>query len=297
MSSTCAPAARRRSSASSNARAHLVVQQIAEVACAAPPAAARDRHRRRRRGAGVAEQRVIHERTRPSTRRGERSDVIERARQRHDAVGRHFAERRLQSDDAAGGGGNADRAAGVGADAWRAPCRRRRWPPIRRSSRQASASDRAGCAPDRMPSPRSSCRTRTRAGWSCRRRPRRPGADARSSARRAAATWPSRTRDAAVVGVPRMSSRSLIEIGTPCSGPRSWPAASSRSASRACRRASSAMTRMNAFSRGLSASIRRRHSSVTCADVTSRARSRRPNSSMVIMARGRGFGVGRPRCR
>ena len=38
-----------------------------------------------------------------------------------------------------------------------------------------------------------------------------------------AATWPSRTRDAAVVGTPRTSSRSLIEIGTPCSGPRSMP--------------------------------------------------------------------------
>ena len=33
---------------------------------------------------------------------------------------------------------------------------------------------------------------------------------------------------------PRMSNRSLIEIGTPCSGPRSRPAASSRSASRGC---------------------------------------------------------------
>ena len=69
------------------------------------------------------------------------------------------------------------------------------------------------------------------------------------------ATWPSRTRDAAVVGTPRTSIRSLIEIGTPCSGPRSMPAASSRSASRAWRRASSAITVMNAFSRGLSASI------------------------------------------
>jgi len=42
------------------------------------------------------------------------------------------------------------------------------------------------------------------------------------------ATWPSRTREAAVVAVPAMSNRSLIEIGTPCSGPRSCPAAISR---------------------------------------------------------------------
>ena len=65
------------------------------------------------------------------------------------------------------------------------------------------------------------------------------------------ATRPTRTRDAAVVSVPRTSMRSLIESGTPCSGPRSRPAASSRSASRACRRASSAITRMNALVAGL----------------------------------------------
>ena len=45
----------------------------------------------------------------------------------------------------------------------------------------------------------------------------------------AAATCPSRTRDAAVVGVPATSKRSLTEMGTPWSGPRSRPAASSRS--------------------------------------------------------------------
>ena len=36
--------------------------------------------------------------------------------------------------------------------------------------------------------------------------------------------------------------RSLIEIGTPCSGPRSWPDASSRSARRACSIASVSST-------------------------------------------------------
>jgi hypothetical protein len=40
---------------------------------------------------------------------------------------------------------------------------------------------------------------------------------------------------------------SFSEIGTPCSGPRSRPAARSRSASRACASAWSAMTVMKAL--------------------------------------------------
>src|SRR6185503_1231937 len=46
----------------------------------------------------------------------ERTEMVERARQRHDAVGRDLAERRLEAGDAAGGGGDADGAAGVGAE-------------------------------------------------------------------------------------------------------------------------------------------------------------------------------------
>ena len=96
-------------------RAHLVVEQIAEVAARHGQPQAVDRHRRRRLRCGVAEQRVIHEAGVGDALR-QRPDVVERARQRHHAVGRDFAERRLEPDDAAGGGGNADRAAGIGAD-------------------------------------------------------------------------------------------------------------------------------------------------------------------------------------
>ena len=46
----------------------------------------------------------------------ERSDVVERHRQRNDADRRDLAERGLQADDAACRGGNANRSAGVGAD-------------------------------------------------------------------------------------------------------------------------------------------------------------------------------------
>ena len=46
----------------------------------------------------------------------DRAGVVERRAQRHDAIERHFAERRLEADDAAGRGRNSNRAAGVGAD-------------------------------------------------------------------------------------------------------------------------------------------------------------------------------------
>jgi len=46
---------------------------------------------------------------------GERTDRIERGRERHHAVDRHAPRRRLETDDAAHGGWNAHRAAGVGA--------------------------------------------------------------------------------------------------------------------------------------------------------------------------------------
>src|SRR5207249_257012 len=97
----------------------------------------------------------------------------------------------------------------------------------------------------------------------------------------AVATCPSRTCEAAVVGVPRTSKRSLMEIGTPCSGPRSCPAASSWSARSASRRACAAITRTNAFNRGFSASIRSRQVSSVAAAVVCLARRRRAKSSMV----------------
>src|SRR5262245_29722290 len=97
----------------------------------------------------------------------------------------------------------------------------------------------------------------------------------------AAAICPSRTREAAVVGMPLTSMMSLTAIGTPCSSPRSWPDASSRSAASASRFASSAMTRMNALSDGWSWSIRCRQLLVISSAVTSRARGRRANASIV----------------
>ena len=62
------------------------------------------------------------------------------------------------------------------------------------------------------------------------------------------------TFDAAVVGVPRTSTRSFTVIGMPCSGPRYRPAPISRSASAASASACSRISSVNAFrSRRLSA--------------------------------------------
>jgi hypothetical protein len=80
-----------------------------------------------------------------------------------------------------------------------------------------------------------------------------------------AATCPARTRDAAVVATPLTSIRSLSATGTPCSGPRSRPAARSLSTCLACARASSASTVMNALSFELSRATRARQASVASA--------------------------------
>ena len=51
---------------------------------------------------------------RVGNRARERPEMIEGAREWNDAVGRDFAVCRLEPDDAAGGGGDADGAAGIG---------------------------------------------------------------------------------------------------------------------------------------------------------------------------------------
>ena len=78
--------------------------------------------------------------------RRERPDLVERRRERDQAVARHRAVRRLHPDDAAQRRGLADRAAGVGAERRAARTRPRPRPPNRRSTRRAPATRRAGCA-------------------------------------------------------------------------------------------------------------------------------------------------------
>jgi hypothetical protein len=155
---------------------HIVVQQIAEV---------RARHREpeavhghlRRDGLGwIAEQRVVDE-AGVGHGLGKRTHVVQRLRQRHYSVGRNFAERR-QTDHAAGRGGEYGSSRRCRCQSWRAPCRRPRWLRTHRSNRPATAWGRADCGPARTRNPRSSFRTRTRGGWSCRGTPRRPARDA-----------------------------------------------------------------------------------------------------------------------
>jgi hypothetical protein len=128
----------------------------------------------------------------------------------------------------------------------------------RRSSVLADACRRAGCAPVRTPSPRWWCRSAN----SCRfvlPTMTRAGAARRETAIASSAHEPLADARGRVVTVPAMSKMSFTETGRRAAVPGPDPAASSRSASRACRRASTlAITRMYAFRRALSASIRRR---------------------------------------
>jgi hypothetical protein len=88
------------------------------------------------------------------------------------------------------------------------------------------------------------------------------------------------TCDPAVVGTPAWSIRSFSAMGIPCSGPRSWPPASSASACRASARAASAVTAIKARRASLRASMRARHASASASDDSDRARSLRPASTM-----------------
>src|SRR5437762_33068 len=69
-------------------------------------------------------------------------------------------------------------------------------------------------------------------------------------------TWSAKSREPPVVVSPRVKRTSLIETGTPWSGPSGSPFVTAISASRAAVRARSAATTQNALSVGLSASIR-----------------------------------------
>ena len=102
----------------------------------------------------------------------------------------------------------------------RSTCRPGPMRPTRQTIRPAIGWDRADGARGRTPSLRSSCRARTRAGWSCRRTPRRPRGAAPRRPRHARRRDRAGRARPALVGVPRRSIRSLSEIGTPCSGPR-----------------------------------------------------------------------------
>ena len=120
-------------------------------------------------------------------RRGPSARRVVARRQRPAAVERDEPVRRLEADDAAAGGGDPDRAAGVGTErrvgepgvsaAADPPLE----PPATRPGRAGSARRRSAGSPR-------SCRTRTRAGSSCRRSRSRPPRAAHRGGRRAG-TW------------------------------------------------------------------------------------------------------------
>ena len=183
-------------------------------------------------------------------RAGQRPDMVEREGQREHAAARHQAVGRLQPDDAAGAGRIAHRAAGVGAErhreqpgadagagtGGRAAGMVRRVPRIaRRRERQVEARPADGELV------RGELAEDDRAGLA---------QLARSPPRRRLATLSSRIFEWQVVGRPATSMMSLMPTGTPCSGPRTRPAAISRSAARAASIAASASRRMKACSFG-----------------------------------------------
>src|SRR2546423_5683877 len=95
-------------------------------------------------------------------------------------------------------------------------------------------------------------------------------------------THSARIRDPAVVRIPFVAKRSFTATGIPCSGPLYPPPWISRSAWRACSRARSAVTVMNAFRRGSSVSIRARHDSTSDTGEISRARIASAAASIVM---------------
>lgn len=89
-------------------------------------------------------------------------------------------------------------------------------------------------------------------------------------------------RELAVVGRPRTSIMSFTAIGTPCSGPRSAPAANSRSAAAAAARAPATSMVTNALIVDCELSASSMAIPIKSADVTRRARRSAARSVMVL---------------
>ena len=132
----------------------------------------------------------VEQQRRVAHRGGERPDLVERARERHQPVARHEAVGGLHADDAAQRGRLADRAAGVGARARAARTRPRPPRPSHRSNRPGRVTGRAGCGWPRTPSSRWTTPSRTRRGWSSPPGPRRRPARAPPPSRCTAAANP-----------------------------------------------------------------------------------------------------------
>src|ERR1700677_2917287 len=88
-------------------------------------------------------------------------------------------------------------------------------------------------------------------------------------------------REFAVVRIPAVAKASLRPIGIPCSGPRYPPRAISRSAERACSKASSSVGVTNAWSTGCSCSMRTLHSAVSTTGERALRSIRRAAAAMV----------------
>ena len=113
-----------------------------------------------------------------------------------------------------------------------------------------------------------------------------PAARIRSTGRASASgTWLRKISEPLVVRTARVSAVSLIDTGTPCSGPSGAPRITVSSAACAARNARSRVTVRNECSRSSVRSIRSRYNSVSSRGDTSFARIRRRCSSAPAKAR------------
>ena len=199
-------------------------------------------------------------------------------------AGRDVADGGLEADNPARGGRDADRASSVGADA---------------------GERHAGGDADRGPAARATRRPCHIVWVSCRSEGRILVGDAEGElvqvglADKHGARTPQVCDNVCVLGsdmtlahARRGGGRRAAHVDQVFDGDRhavegaaSSPAASSRSASSALVRASSAITHVNAFRRRLSSPMRCRQCSVTCRDESSPARNERPNASIVSVSR------------
>ena len=116
--------------------------------------------------------------------------LVERARERHEAVARDAAVGRLRADRRGDGRGLADRAARCRSRSRAAPGTRRAPSSSRRPSRRGSGRGPTGCATGRRPSARSRSPSRTRPCSSCRGSAGRPRAASSRPSRRTAGSSP-----------------------------------------------------------------------------------------------------------
>ena len=220
-------------STAASAPSHAAVGETDAQVADAPAGGGRDR-------GAVGAQRVERDR-RVLGRARHHRDVVHRPRQRHDAARGDGAVGRLEADDAAQRGGDADRGARVGAERREAHARwrpRSPTPPLEPPGIRVGSCGLRACGLV-TPSANSCVEVLPRITAPAARQRSTPSASLGGHVRR-------RRRSRSGCGRRATLMTSLTETGMPCSGPRRRPARSSASRARASASAASAKTSTNA---------------------------------------------------